>query len=192
VSNAEVIDPDELALVGSAGVDLIEPAPAVGRVHEPVVDQRVDLGLGAVLPHILHAAERHGPDHAQLLDIVAVDLGELGIALRAVVAVHHEPVLRLVLGIEQALLVHGYPIGRVLRVQRQRAQRKGRGAGERDGSNLHSRFSPMLHDSLSLAALLMNRRRCGKSVSAMVELDNGDATLPLGIDPAHRWRCVIE
>src|SRR5262249_45294096 len=41
---------------------------------------------------------------AQVLDVVAVDLGELRVPLRRVVAVHHQPVLRLVLGIEQPLL----------------------------------------------------------------------------------------
>jgi hypothetical protein len=103
--DAGIGDPDELAMIGIAGVDLVDRAPAVHGVHEPVVDQRIDLVLGAVLADILHAAQREGPDQAQVLDVVAIDLGELGIAGRAVVAVHHQPVLRLVLRVDEPVAV---------------------------------------------------------------------------------------
>src|SRR6266852_8440732 len=43
VLDARIGDPDELAAVGIARVDLVDGAPAVGRVHETVVDQRIDL-----------------------------------------------------------------------------------------------------------------------------------------------------
>ena len=97
VADAGIADPDELALVRVARVDLVDRAPAVAGIHEAVVDERIDLAFRAVLADVLHAAERERPHQPQVLDVVAVDLGELGIALRAVVAVHHEPVLRLVL-----------------------------------------------------------------------------------------------
>src|SRR5262249_23443720 len=77
VAHAGIAGPDVLALVGIARVDLIDRAPAIARIHEAIVDQRIDLGLGAILPDILHAAERERPHHAQVLDVVAVDLGEL-------------------------------------------------------------------------------------------------------------------
>jgi hypothetical protein len=61
----------------------------------------------------------NAPNHAQVFDIVAIDLGELRIALRAVIAIHRRPVLRLVLGVEQALLVDGDLVGGVLRLRRE-------------------------------------------------------------------------
>src|SRR5262249_41549474 len=53
VAHAGILDPDKLALVGVARIDLVDRAPAVDRIHEPVVDERVDLVLGAVLPDVL-------------------------------------------------------------------------------------------------------------------------------------------
>ena len=76
VRHAGVGHPDELAAVGLARVDLVDRAPAVARVHEAVVDERVDLVLRAVLPDVLHAAERERPHHAQVLHVLAVDLRE--------------------------------------------------------------------------------------------------------------------
>src|SRR5262249_26355325 len=105
VAHAAIAGADALALVVIARVALIDRAPALARIHVAIFYQRVYLGVGAILSDILHAAERERPHHAQVLDVLAVDLGELGVALRAVVAVHHEPVLRLVLGVEQALPV---------------------------------------------------------------------------------------
>src|SRR6185312_17293141 len=55
VANAGIADPDELALVRIAGVDLVDRAPAVGGVHEAVVDQRIDFVLRAVLADVLHS-----------------------------------------------------------------------------------------------------------------------------------------
>ena len=90
-----------------ARVDLVDRAPAVARVHEAVVDERIDLVLGTVLSDVLHAAERQRPHHPQVLDVVAVDLRQLRVAQRAVVAVHQQPVLRLVLRVDQPVLVDG-------------------------------------------------------------------------------------
>src|SRR6202030_303703 len=75
VLDARIRDPHDLAVIAAAHVDLVDRAPAVARVHEAVVDQRIDFVLRAVLTDILHAAQRHRPHHAQVLDIVTVDLG---------------------------------------------------------------------------------------------------------------------
>ena len=107
VLDAGVGDPHELAPVGIADVDLVDRAPAIGRVHEAVVDERIDFVLRTVLPDVLHAAQRQRPHHPQVLDVVAVDLRQLGIPRRAVVAVHQQPVLRLVHRVDQPVLVDG-------------------------------------------------------------------------------------
>ena len=98
---AGIGDPHELAAVGFARVDLINRAPAVRGVHETVVNQRIQFIFRTVLPDVLHAAERQSPHHAEVLDVFPVDLGKLGVTLRAVIAVHHEPVLRLILRVDQ-------------------------------------------------------------------------------------------
>ena len=115
VVDAGVRDPDQIAVVRVAGVDLVDRSPAVAGVHEAVVDQGVELALGAVAPGVLHAAQGQGPHHAEVADVVAVDLGEPRVAGRRVVAVHDQPVLRLVLGVDQAIAVDGeavLPVGR--------------------------------------------------------------------------------
>src|SRR6516225_2091357 len=103
-------DPDELASVRLAHVDLVERPPAVGGIHHAVVDERVYLVLGAVLPDILHSAERQRPDQPEVLDVVPIDLRQLRISGRPVVAVHHQPVLRLVQGVDQPVSVHGHGV----------------------------------------------------------------------------------
>jgi hypothetical protein len=77
VLHAGIGDPDEGALVRIARVDLVDRSPAVCCVHETVVDERVHLVFGAVLPDVLHAAERQRPHHAQVLDVLAVNLCQL-------------------------------------------------------------------------------------------------------------------
>ena len=114
VLHARIGDPHKLAAGRRAEVDLVERAPPVGRVHHAVVDEGVDLVFRPVLPGVLQPAERHRPDHPEVLDVVAIDLREFGIPCRSVVAVHHQPVLRLVLGVDEALAVHGH---RVLRAE---------------------------------------------------------------------------
>ena len=118
-------------LFGIARVDLVERAPAVGRVHEAVVDERIDLALRAVLSDVLHAAERQRPDHPQVLDVVAVDLRQLRIAGRRVVAVHHQPVLRLVLRVDQPVPVDRH---RVLPDESCRRHRRDRDARRHCGA----------------------------------------------------------
>ena len=102
--------PDELTLVGIAGVDLVQRAPAIARVQEAVVDERMDLAFRTVLSHVLHAAQRHGPDQPKILDAVAVDLRQPRITSGRIIAVHHQPVLRLVLRIDQPVLVDRHAV----------------------------------------------------------------------------------
>src|SRR5262245_36330817 len=81
VADAGILDPDELALVRIARIDLINRAPAVAGIHEAVVDERIDLVFWTVLPDILHATQRQRPHHPQIFHVFAIDLGEPGIAL---------------------------------------------------------------------------------------------------------------
>src|SRR5262249_35403455 len=108
VLHAGIADPDELALVRAAGVDLVDRAPAVAGIHEAIDDQRIDLAFRSILPDVLHAPERERPDESRLLDVVPIDLAEPGIAVGPVVAVHHEPVLRLVRRVHPPLLLDPY------------------------------------------------------------------------------------
>ena len=126
VLHARVRHPGEFALVRIPSVDLVERAPAVARVEEAVVDERMHFGLGAVLPDVLHAAERHRPDQPQVLHVLAVDLRQLRVARRRVIAVHHQPVLRLVLRIDQPILVDRHAVLAGERDCRERRRRKGR------------------------------------------------------------------
>src|SRR5262249_9586739 len=66
---------------------------------------RIDLVFRSVLADVLHAAKRERPDEPHLLDVVSGDLAEPGIAGSPIVAVHHEPVLRLVRGADQPFLI---------------------------------------------------------------------------------------
>src|SRR5262249_45213853 len=103
----------------------------------------------------------------------AVDLGQLGIAVRVVIAVHHEPVLRLVRGVEQALLVDGYAVGGVLRRQRHDAKRKRRRACQCGSGNFHGRFSPVVHLLPFSPRFSGWGAAYGKSLAAMAWPDNG-------------------
>src|SRR5262249_62306551 len=139
-----------LALVGLAGVDLVDAAPAVAGVHESVVDKRIHLGFRAVLSKVLHAAERQRPDHAQVLDVVAVDLGELGIALRAVIAVLDEPVPRLVLRVDEAVAIDRHLVLGVLRGDLRRGQRDDRRSRKRGAAQGGRVASAVSHEYLPL------------------------------------------
>ena len=148
VRHAGVGDPHEFALVRIARVDLVDRAPAVGRVHEAVVDQRIDFVLRAVLADVLHAAQRHRPHDPQVFDVLPVDLGELRVARGAVVAVHHEPVLRLILRVEQPVPVDGHFVigGRCLN-----------GAAADDGERKRDgRACEVAHDGTSLEMMSRN------------------------------------
>ncbi len=130
--HARVGDPHKLTLVGLTGIDLVQRAPAVGGVHEAVVDQRVDFVLRTVLTRVLHPAQRQGPDHPEVPHVVTIDLGELRVPLRAVVAVHQQPVLRLVLCVDQTIAADRE---RVLPLQRD-------DSGHHDGAHQSGWFHP--------------------------------------------------
>ncbi len=89
--------PEHAALRARAHVDLVDHAPDIGDVHEAVVDQgrRLDVLVGG------GAAERDREGELEVLDVRFVDGVERRVALRAEVAMVHEPVLRL--GVEQTL-----------------------------------------------------------------------------------------
>ena len=83
--------PHDAAGGAGANVDLVDHAPAVGDVHEAVLDQRGRLQAlvaGA-------AAERHRELELQILDVRLVDRVQGGEALGAVVVMIYQPVLRL-------------------------------------------------------------------------------------------------
>src|SRR5262249_32756985 len=69
-----------------------------------------------------------------VLEVGGVDLGEVGMALRAVIAVHHQPVLRLVLGVEQPLAVDGELVLR-LRGRQRRKRYAGQHSGRDDSKS---------------------------------------------------------
>ena len=80
VIHAGVGHPDELALIRVARVDLINGAPAVGRIHEAVVDEGIHFVFGAVLSDVLHAAQGQRPDQPEIFHVVAIHLRQLRVA----------------------------------------------------------------------------------------------------------------
>jgi hypothetical protein len=97
-------------------IDLVKHAPGVSDVEEAILGERggfVELITGA-------AAERHRISELQSLDVVAIDARERREALAIIGAMVHQPVLRLLVGIDE-------PLGRD--VGRQGWQRDGCGAG---------------------------------------------------------------
>ncbi len=90
--------PDDAARGARAHVDLVDHAPVVGDVHEPVVHQRRRLE-GFVAGG---AADRDREQELHVLHVRCIDRIERGEPLRRIVAMVHEPVLRL--RIEQALV----------------------------------------------------------------------------------------
>src|SRR5262249_19841687 len=88
--------------------------------------------LGSFLGVCLHAANRPHPSHVQVLDFVAVDLGELGIARRAVIAVHHQPVLRLVCRLDEPVAIDRHLVLGGLRRDAKRGERDADQGGIRD------------------------------------------------------------
>ena len=56
--DARVGNPLEPSIVRVSGINFVDRSPAIGGVHEAVVDQRIDFGFGTILTDILHPAER--------------------------------------------------------------------------------------------------------------------------------------
>ena len=88
---AGVHAPDDTAGVAGGAVDLVEHACRIGDVDEAVLGERGRLHelIGG------DAAQRHGVEELQILDVRLVDLVERRIALAVIGAVVHQPVLRL-------------------------------------------------------------------------------------------------
>src|SRR5262249_15964131 len=104
-------------------------------VKTRVVDYGIVCVLGAVLSDICHAPHAHPPHHPQVLGVVAFDLGELGIARRAVIAVHHQPVLRLVGGVDEPVAIDRHLILGGLCRDGKRGQRCARYRGARSDAS---------------------------------------------------------
>ena len=85
-------------------VELVDRPPAVGDVHEAVLDDRGALEA-AVRPDAaaLDAAQREGPGDFEVLHVLLLDLVERGVPGRRVVLVVGEPVLGLGRRVEQPL-----------------------------------------------------------------------------------------
>jgi hypothetical protein len=94
--------PDDAADVPGGGVDLVEHAPGIGDVEEAVLGERCRLDEFTAVG----AGERHRIGEFQALDVGLVDAGERREALAVITAVVHQPVLRLLVGIEQPLRRH--------------------------------------------------------------------------------------
>src|SRR5204862_7372862 len=88
--------PDTVAGVAGAAVDLVQDAPRIGNVDEPVLDQR-----RCFAPFVAsRAAEYNRIGELEIFDVVLVDARERREALTIVGAVVHKPVLRLVIGVD--------------------------------------------------------------------------------------------
>jgi hypothetical protein len=97
--------PFDDALFSGGKVDRIDRAPAVRHVHDSVLDDRGRLQIAeGIATAALETAQRHGINEAHVLDAGGVDLFEQREAVALVVAVMQDPVLRLALWVEHALI----------------------------------------------------------------------------------------
>ena len=91
--------PDDAAHVARAHVDLVDHAPLVDDVEEAVLGQRRRLQVFVGR----RAADGDRIGELEALDVVLVDLVERRVALRVIGAVVHQPVLRLLVGIDEPI-----------------------------------------------------------------------------------------
>ena len=112
--------PQRAAVGAGAHVDLVDRAPTVDHVHETVLDQRRNF------ERLVRrgTADRHRELELHVLDVRSVDLIERRMPLRAVVVMHHQPVVRL--GLEQPLVGHVGRLQRCCCEQRARGRENGR------------------------------------------------------------------
>ena len=112
--------PDDAADVAGAHVDLVEHAPLIDDVEEAVLGQRRRLQILVAGG----AADRDRIGELEVLDVVLVDLVERRVALRVIGAVVHQPVLRLLVGIDEPIRRHvgGEAPGRSRARRRRRAE----------------------------------------------------------------------
>jgi hypothetical protein len=91
--------PHDPAHIAGAAVDLVEHAPLIGEIEEPVLGKRRRfevLVCGS-------AADRNRVSDLERLHVPFVDLVERRITLRIIGAVIHQPVLPLPVGIDESL-----------------------------------------------------------------------------------------
>ena len=94
--------PHDAADIAGAAVDLVEHPGGVGDVEKAVLGERGrhDILVGGA------AAERDGIGELEPLDVALVDAGEGREALTIIGAMVHQPVLRLLVGIDEPLRRH--------------------------------------------------------------------------------------
>src|SRR5215469_18573630 len=136
----------------------------------------------------LNAAKRYREGDVEILDIVLVDLVKLGIAMRRVVFVDHQPVLRLLIGVHQPRCRH-FPGHRRERRPGENNRRQNSGAEDRKICHgfllailvwrlaLSFRFGdgtfgppPEPPNNPSQAAVRLRPRRCPKMVKRLTSL----------------------
>jgi len=91
--------PDDAANIPRSAIDLVQHAPGIGDEDEPAFGERscVDEFIAGA------AAERHRIGELEVLDVTLVDPCQWRIALAVVSAVIHQPVLRLLVRIDQPI-----------------------------------------------------------------------------------------
>ncbi|MBM3507591.1 MAG: pentapeptide repeat-containing protein [Alphaproteobacteria bacterium] len=146
-----IVLPHEVGAIAAAHVDLVDRAPAVRDVEEPILGDRRALEprrrIAAALRRHLTAEQPHHLGR-QVLDVGAVDLAQVGKAMGRIIAVDHRPVLRLGVGVLQPRLSHVAGHGR------RREGKQGR-RGHRSG---YRRTTTMgIHGTLSYTRSWMAR-----------------------------------
>src|SRR5262249_3286978 len=101
-----VVTPQRDRLGAAADIELHHPGPGVGNVQKTVLDQRGRFFLAAQRPAGRAAADREQELELEVLDVCPVDAAERRMPRVVIVAVDHEPVLRLLGGIQQSLRRH--------------------------------------------------------------------------------------
>ena len=102
VRSNRIHDPGDSGLGRFPDVYPVDCAKPVDDEHRAVVDERCALmAPQRDFAQTLNAAKRHRESDAEILDVILVDLVELGIAMRGIVLIDHQPVLRLLIGVQQ-------------------------------------------------------------------------------------------
>ena len=157
--------PDDAAHVARAHVDLVDHAPLVDDVEEAVLGQRrrLQVLVGRRSP------DGEGIGQLQALDVVLVDLVERRVALRVVGAVVHQPVLRLLVGIDEPIRSHVAGEGRAGRERGGAARAEACGCCGSWSSSSIVFCLVARPDRLLRAALSAKRARAGptRSMSAL-------------------------
>src|ERR1700730_732583 len=84
-------------------IDLVDGAEAIDDVHGAIVDKgRALMATQGDVAQTFYAAEGHGEGNVEILDIVLIDLVQLGITMRGIVLIDHKPVLRLLVSVDEA------------------------------------------------------------------------------------------